>query len=140
MTEIMVDQVKWHEKESHLRHIRTIVFIEEQNVPVEMEWDEFDETCAHVLVNMNSDYIATGRLLDTGQIGRMAVLKSYRNRGVGSKILERLLSIAKTMGLKTVFLNSQIDAVKFYKKFDFIEEGSIFDDAGIPHRKMKKTL
>ncbi|HIF50158.1 MAG TPA: GNAT family N-acetyltransferase, partial [Thiotrichaceae bacterium] len=88
MTEldVIVEQVKWQDRDSPLRHIRTIVFIEEQKVPVEMEWDEFDETCVHVIAKIEGDFIATGRLLDSGQIGRMAVLKPHRNMGVGSKI------------------------------------------------------
>ena len=135
-----VEQVKWQNMETHLRRIRTIVFIEEQNVPEEMEWDEYDETCMHVIVGMNGEYIATGRLLETGQIGRMAVLKSYRKMGIGSKILEKLLSIAESMGMKTIFLNAQLDAIGFYRKYGFEEEGDIFDDAGIPHRKMGKVI
>ncbi len=134
-----VGQVKWQDMESHLRRIRTMVFIDEQNVPEEMEWDEYDEACTHVLVEINGDYIATGRLLETGQIGRMAVLKPFRQMGVGSKVLRKLLSVANSMNMKTVFLNSQLDVIGFYKKFDFQEEGDIFDDAGIPHRKMKKV-
>lgn len=140
MTEFIVEQVKWRDRESYLRDIRTIVFIEEQRVPVEMEWDEFDETCVHVLVKSRGSYIATGRLLDSGQIGRMAVLKAYRNRGVGSKVLDEILSIAKSMSMKKIFLNSQINVVDFYKKFDFVVEGDVFDDAGIPHRKMTKVF
>lgn len=138
--ECTVEQVKWQEREPCLRHIRTVVFIEEQHVPVEMEWDEFDEVCTHVIVEMNGGPIATGRLLETGQIGRMAVLEAYRSMGVGSKLLEKIMFIAKSMKMKTVFLNSQVNAVNFYKKFGFKEEGSIFDDAGIPHIKIKKTF
>ncbi len=142
MTEldVIVEQVKWQDRDSPLRHIRTIVFIEEQKVPVEMEWDEFDETCVHVIAKIEGEFIATGRLLDSGQIGRMAVLKPHRNMGVGSKILEELLLIAESMRMETVFLNAQIDALEFYQKFGFIEVSGIFDDAGIPHRKMTKVL
>jgi predicted GNAT family N-acyltransferase len=136
----IVEEVKWKDYERHLRHIRTLVFIDEQNVPEELEWDEEDQDCVHVIVKINNDYVATARLLASGQIGRMAVLKENRNTGIGSKMLESLLSIAGTMGMKTVFLNSQIDAVNFYKKFGFQEEGDVFDDAGIPHLRMHKTL
>jgi predicted GNAT family N-acyltransferase len=138
--EYKVEQVKWQDKESCLRHIRTVVFIEEQNVPEELEWDEFDETCTHVIAESDDEYFATGRLLETGQIGRMAVLKPYRARGVGSKILENLLTIAESHNMETVFLNAQVDAIPFYKKFGFEEEGGVFDDAGIPHKKMIKQL
>jgi predicted GNAT family N-acyltransferase len=137
---IKVEQVKWCDSKKYLRHIRTVVFIEEQNVPEEMEWDEYDETSVHVIAEMNNNYIATGRLLDTGQIGRMAVLTPYRNKGVGSALLEKLLQIAKSRNIKSIFLNSQIDAVDFYKKFDFEEVGGVFDDAGIPHIKMCKIF
>ena len=66
---LKVKQVKWQDEESHLRHIRTTVFIEEQQVPEDMEWDEYDKTCVHVLATINNKPIATGRLLETGQIG-----------------------------------------------------------------------
>ncbi len=138
--EFQIEEVKWRDEESHLRYIRTDVFIEEQHVPEEMEWDEYDDACVHVLVKSNNDAIATGRILENGQIGRMAVLKSYRQSGVGSKILEKLLSVAELKNMKAVFLNSQIDAVSFYRKFGFEEEGDVFDDAGIPHLKMIKFL
>ncbi len=135
-----IEQVKWQDMENHLRRIRTNVFIDEQNVPEEMEWDEYDKNCTHVIVEINGDYVATGRLLENGQIGRMAVLQAYRNKGIGSRILEKILSIATSMNMKTVFLNSQVDVVEFYNKFGFVEEGGVFDDAGIPHKKMTKAL
>jgi predicted GNAT family N-acyltransferase len=138
--EYKIEQVKWQDRESHLRHIRTLVFIEEQNVPEDMEWDECDETCIHIIVEKDNEYIATGRLLETGQIGRMAVLNAYRKSGVGSAMLAKLLSIAESKDMASVFLNAQIDAISFYKKFEFEEEGGVFDDAGIPHRKMTKVL
>ena len=78
--------------------------------------------------------------MDTGKIGRMAVLKPYRNQGVGSKVLESILTVAREMNIKSVFLFAQIDAINFYKRFGFEEEGAIFDDAGIPHKKMNKQL
>ncbi|MBL1140832.1 MAG: GNAT family N-acetyltransferase [Proteobacteria bacterium] len=139
-TGFKIKQVKWQDMKSHLCHIRTVVFIEEQNVPENMEWDSYDDTCVHVIAEMNEEYIATGRLLDSGQIGRMAVLKPYRKLGVGSALLERLLSIAESRKMKSVFLNAQIDAVDFYKKFGFKEEGDAFDDAGILHKKMNKAF
>jgi predicted GNAT family N-acyltransferase len=140
MNEVEIKQVDWQEMEPHLRHIRTRVFIEEQNVPEELEWDEDDKDGIHLLVKMDDDFIATARLLTTGQIGRMAVLKPYRQCGIGSKMLIKILSMAEAMSMKTVFLNAQIDAMRFYNKFGFQEQGDVFDDAGIPHLKMYKTL
>ena len=135
-----LQQVSWQDLESHLRNIRSRVFIEEQHVPAEMEWDGYDETCVHIIVEMNGEYVATGRLLETGQIGRMAVLQACRRKGIASKILEMILSIAESKQMETVFLNSQLEVVGFYKKYGFQEIGAVFDDAGIPHRKMKKAL
>ena len=140
MSDFEVTQVSWLNMELHLRSIRTQVFIEEQNVPVELEWEEEDVDCVHLLVKNNNDYIATARLLETGQIGRMAVLKPYRQCGIGSAMLQKILSIAKDRDMESVFLNAQIDAVKFYEKFGFLTQGDTFDDAGIPHVRMDKVL
>ncbi len=133
-------QVSWRDMEPCLRDIRTRVFIEEQHVPEELEWENDDIDAVHLIVKKNNDYVATARLLNSGQIGRMAVLKPYRRCGVGKKMLEKLLSIAETMGLKTVFLNAQVEAIDFYKKFGFQEHGDMFDDAGIQHMRMNKNL
>jgi predicted GNAT family N-acyltransferase len=140
MNEFEVLQVSWLDMESHLRSIRTLVFIEEQNVPIELEWEEEDVDCVHLLVKKDNNYIATARLLDTGQIGRMAVLKPYRQCGIGSAMLKKFLSIAKAMDMESVFLNAQVDAIKFYEKFGFLKHGVPFDDAGIPHVRMDKVL
>ena len=140
MNDVVISQVEWSVMEAQLRTIRTRVFIEEQNVPEELEWGDDDIDCIHLLANKNSEYIATARLLKTGQIGRMAVLNPYRRQGIGSKMLEKLISIAKDMDIKTVFLNAQTDAVGFYQRFGFQETGGIFDDAGIPHIRMNKII
>ncbi len=137
---LKVEQFEWHGYQKTLRHIRTEVFIKEQHVPEELEWDEFDETCVHVIAERNGEPVATGRLLETGQIGRMAVLLPFRKTGVGSKILEKLLSIARSKKMNSVFLNAQVDAIAFYEKFGFKEEDGVFDDAGIPHKKMTRNL
>ena len=133
---VKIEQVNWQDAEAELRDIRTTVFIEEQSVPEELEWDEYDESGVHVLAKIENKAIATGRLLHTGQVGRMAVLKLYRKQGVGSKIIKEILSIADKMQMNIVFLHSQVDAIAFYQKFGFEEEGGVFDDAGIPHKKM----
>lgn len=133
-------QVNWSEMKDHLRSIRTQVFIKEQHVPEELEWDDDDLSCIHLLAKKDNTYVATARLLKTCQIGRMAVLKQYRRCGIGSKMLEKLLSIANSLDMQTVFLNAQIDAKGFYHTFGFKEEGDIFEEAGIPHTKMTKSL
>lgn len=137
MQDFKVKQVDWADKLDILRGIRTIVFVEEQNVPQEEEWDGRDETAIHVLAMMpDGKPVGTARLLDSGQIGRMAVLRDYRNRGIGGRMLMRLLEIAAENNIGNLFLNSQCDAIPFYKKFGFIEQGGTFTEAGILHRKM----
>lgn len=140
MSEFEVEQVTWLDKEPQLRAIRTQVFIEEQHVPVELEWDGKDLECIHLLVKRDDATIATARLLNTGQIGRMAVLKPYRDTGIGTAMLKKILSIAHSINLDSVFLNAQLDAVSFYEKFKFIKQGAPFDDAGISHIRMVRTL
>lgn len=140
MSEFDVLQVSWRDMEPHLRDVRTRVFIEEQHVPEELEWEDGDIDAVHLIVKKNNDYVATARLLDSGQIGRMAVLKPYRRCGIGKLMLQKLLSIAETMKLKSVFLNAQVEAIDFYKKLGFQEQGGMFDDAGIQHRRMDKNL
>lgn len=135
-----IEHVSWQRMEKHLRQIRMAVFIQEQNVPIELEWDKEDEHCLHLLVIYENDYIATARLLDSGQIGRMAVLKAYRHKGVGSAMLEHLVEVAREKTMSSVYLNAQITAVDFYKKFGFVEQGELFNDAGIMHRRMRKEL
>jgi len=140
MSDVEVLQVSWRDMESHLRDIRSKVFIEEQNVPEDLEWEDADLNAVHLLVKTTGQYVATARLLNTGQIGRMAVLKPYRLSGIGSAMLVELLSIAEERNMQRVILNAQVDAMAFYKKQGFKVESDVFDDAGIPHRKMSKSL
>ena len=91
MSDVEVLQVSWQDMESHLRDIRTKVFIEEQNVPEDLEWEDADLNAVHLLVKTAGQYVATARLLNTGQIGRMAVLKPYRLSGLGTTMLVKAL-------------------------------------------------
>ena len=137
---LKIKQVQWHEASESLKYIRTEVFIKEQHVPVELEWDDNDQSCMHLLAEYDGKAVGTARLLNTGQIGRMAILKPYRAQGIGHALMEKLITMAKTMNLTTVFLNAQIDATKFYIKFGFIEHGDLFNDANIVHKRMIKKL
>lgn len=134
----IIRPVNWHANRDKLDAVRRSVFIEEQNVPEALEWDEMDERSYHVLAfDSHGAPIGTGRLLLDGHIGRMAVLKAWRGRGVGSAILRTLLDLAQKEGHETVKLNAQIHALAFYKKHGFKVFGSEFMEAGIPHRAMK---
>ena len=130
----------WNDCEQPLSLVRRTVFIEEQNVPEALEWDEFDKSATHVLVTVNKKPIATGRIITDGHIGRMAVLEQYRNQGIGSDILLTLINIAKKNKINTVYLHAQVSAIAFYEKHGFICSSDEFLDAGISHKSMIKKL
>jgi len=139
-TELTLQQVCFGEAQSAIEQIRRRVFIQEQNVPEELEWDGLDETAIHLLARSGNEPVATARMLADGHIGRLAVLPDWRHQGVGRAMLERLLTIARQQRLPTVFLNAQLNAVDFYAKSGFIGQGETFMDAGIPHKRMVLEL
>lgn len=137
----IVRPVNWNAQRDALAALRRTVFIEEQDVPEEDEWDGHDESSFHVLaLDDEGTPIGTGRLLLEGRIGRMAVLKEYRRKGVGAAILELLLEIARKQGIGTVILHAQTHALEFYARYGFVAYGRVFTEAGIPHRAMRIKL
>ena len=130
----------WSKDQHKLKYIRTKVFIEEQNVPVELEWDDDDAISTHFLATINDEPIATVRLKPDGHIGRMAVLKAMRQHGIGSQLLKTVTQHARDRSLKAVFLNAQVNVVGFYEKYGFESYGEDFFDAGIPHRAMQRKI
>ena len=120
--------------------IREAVFIKEQNVPEVDEWDNDDEHALHLIASLDGNAIGTARLTPKGTIGRMAVLKSFRNQGVGSAMLDRLIEVAKQSKFESVTLNAQRSAEGFYAKYGFTAQGDEFIDAGIPHIAMQLDL
>ena len=137
----VIRPVNWKAQRDQLHAIRRTVFIEEQNVPEELEWDDIDEHCYHVMAfAADGTPIGTGRFLLDGHIGRMAVLKAWRSKGVGSAILKRLLDLARKEGLKSVRLHAQTHAVGFYARHGFKAAGKTFMEAGIPHQAMTIKL
>lgn len=130
----------WAEAKASAFLVRQEVFIQEQKVPAELELDEFDPLAAHALAYLNGRCIGTGRLVDLGdgqtQIGRMAVLAPFRNQGVGRLLLDRLIELASSQGMKSIVLHSQVAAIPFYEKHGFQAQGPVYDEAGIPHRNM----
>ena len=136
-----VKLVDWVDAEPLIRPVRETVFIHEQAVPEELEWDGLDPQCAHVLAwNDQGDAIGTARMQPNGTIGRMAVLKEWRGRGAGRALVEALLDCAVRQGLTRVTLSAQTHAIGFYERAGFHVVGELFIDAGIPHRKMVKEL
>ncbi|HXU94464.1 MAG TPA: GNAT family N-acetyltransferase [Gallionella sp.] len=136
-----VSLVSWRDGEPLLRAVREAVFMREQGVPEELEWDGLDEGCRHALaLSLQGEAVGCGRLLPDGHIGRIAVLPEWRNRKVGTAIMEALLAEARTRGLQQVEIDAQTQAVPFYHGFGFVEQGEVFMDAGMPHIKMHLKL
>jgi predicted GNAT family N-acyltransferase len=133
----IVRPATWSADRERLRAIRRAVFIEEQGVPEELEWDGLDEQCRHALaLGPGNIVIGTGRLTPDARIGRMAVAREWRGQGVGSAILQALLQEARSAGCAAVSLHAQVHALPFYQRHGFAAHGPEFLEAGIPHRAM----
>lgn len=136
-----VSLVTWHDAEPLLKSVREAVFINEQGVPAELEWDGADENCRHALaLSHQGDAIGCGRMLANGHIGRIAVLPPWRKQKVGTAIMEALLAYARTHEYAQVDVDAQTQAVAFYHTFGYRENGEAFMDAGLPHIKMVLPL
>lgn len=135
---IGVRKATWQQDSEAIRRVRTDVFVIEQKVPVELEMDGIDPECRHVVAfRTTGETVGTARLLDNGQIGRIAVLKSWRGRGIGSQMVKTLIDSARLEGRRHVHLHAQTRAIAFYEKLGFRNIGEPpFDDAGIPHIRM----
>jgi predicted GNAT family N-acyltransferase len=131
----------WEKALPLARPVREEVFVAEQKVPLELEWDEWDERSDHAVAREASGRaIGTARLLPDGRIGRMAVLREWRRRGVGAALMEALLQKAREQSLSRVTLHAQTHAAGFYRRFGFSERGGEFWEAGIPHVEMTLEL
>jgi len=125
--------------------IRQAVFVDEQKIPAEMEWDEGDETCLHaVAFNRFGTPLATGRLLEhvpgVAKIGRMAVVRAMRGGGIGRQVLDALMRAGKAEGYGEVLLHAQLSAAGFYARAGFVQRGAVFEEAGIGHVEMVRGL
>lgn len=133
--------VDWATEEDKLRAVRIAVFVIEQNIPEELEWDEFDAVSVHAVAeDPAGSPIGCGRLLPDGHVGRMAVLSDWRGHGVGAALLTRLIEVAHARGDQRVLLNSQTQAMPFYARYGFAPVGDEYMEAGIPHWTMARTL
>jgi predicted GNAT family N-acyltransferase len=141
IVEFRVEEGGWDDLAAAARPVREAVFVREQQVPPEMEWDEFDARSRHVVAfDAAGRPVGTGRLLRDGHLGRMAVLPAWRGRGVGRALLERLLEAAVAAGQGELALHAQTQAAGFYGRFGFIAAGPEFMEAGIPHVRMSRRL
>lgn len=131
----------WDTLKEDAQRVRIEVFVIEQNVPVELEWDEGDEVSIHAVAYDEQGHpVATGRLLPDGHIGRMAVCQPMRGRGIGKQVLQELLAQARQEGHTELVLHAQTHAVPFYQQQGFACEGEEFLEADIPHRRMRLKI
>jgi len=136
---IQVKQISADEAKSRAFAIRMRVFVREQGVPAAIELDRDDRCAIHFLALISGKAVGTARVVmrrGNAKIGRMAVLKSHRRKGVGAKLLERALATAKKFGARKIYLHAQVAVIGFYEKLGFRCVGPVFDEAGIAHRKM----
>lgn len=135
----------WAELGPDAGRLRTSVFVQEQRIPAELEWDEADATAVHaVAYNRLGQPVATGRLLPAAdgvsRIGRMAVHQVLRGFGVGAQVLRALAGVAQERGDRGIALHAQRTASAFYARLGFAPEGAPFEEAGIPHQTMTSAL
>lgn len=133
-----VEPAAWSVDQADLQSVRHAVFVIEQAVPEDEEWDVLDAQSLHVIARDGQRRpIGTGRLTPEGKIGRMAVLSEWRGRGVGEAVLRVLLEAAAQRHLKKVEIHAQSHALGFYEKAGFEAYGEEFDECGIAHRHMR---
>jgi len=136
---LKVEIVKWIDSHARLKNIREKVFIQEQKVTPELEWDGTDEKAIHFLVFKDEEAIGCARAIvikSQMQLGRMAVLKEYRGQGAGSTLIEKAIVTAKLKQLSSIQISAQCNAINFYVKFGFEVTGDTYLDAEILHRDM----
>jgi predicted GNAT family N-acyltransferase len=136
-----VELMSWEQAQPSAGPLRFAIFVDEQNVPSGIELDDLDAQCMHaVAFDVDGKAIGTGRLLPDGHIGRMAVVKEWRRRGIGGEILHALMDEARKRGHQEVIVSAQLQAAEFYRGLGFVAEGKVFPDAGILHQKMRRKL
>ena len=141
IVEFSVEDNNWSELQADARPIREAVFVREQHVPQDMEWDGYDAPSRHVIArNAEGTPIGTGRLLPDGHIGRMAVVPEWRQHEVGRALFERLLQLARSCRMSKLELHAQSYVAGFYARYGFVAEGPEFMEAGIPHIRMTRML
>ena len=137
---VKIAQVSWHQAESDLRAVRTPVFIVEQFVTPEFEWDEQDASAVHLLATLDKEAIACLRMIDYHKIGRMAVLKEWRGMGLGAALLLEAVKICQAHGSKQIYLSAQTHAIGFYLRCGFKVTSEVYQDVHIPHVDMQLEL
>jgi predicted GNAT family N-acyltransferase len=139
-TDVQIFSTAWAAASAELAAIRRDVFIDEQQVPEDLEWDGEDDAAQHWLARVDGVPVGTVRLLRNGHVGRMAVRREWRRGGIGSALLQHVIAAARSASLRELYLHAQTHALDFYARHSFVVEGPEFMDAGIPHRTMRLQL
>lgn len=126
----------WDDLASDAKLIRTEVFIQEQNIAENEEWDVEDEKSLHFVMYDQNQAIATARLLENNSIGRVAVLKNYRGQGIGQQLMQHIIAVAIIEHRNFLKLSAQVHAIGFYENLGFQVQGESYLDCGIPHVDM----
>jgi predicted GNAT family N-acyltransferase len=138
---VRVELMPWAQAQAVAAPIRFAIFVGEQKVPPGIELDDMDEKSLHAIAyDEAGKAIGTGRLLPDGKVGRMAVIKEWRRRGVGADLLDALVGEARRRGLAEVKLSAQLQAAEFYRAHGFVAEGKVYEEAGILHQAMRRSL
>jgi predicted GNAT family N-acyltransferase len=131
----------WLQYEAAIRDVRHTVFVIEQGIPAQLEWDGADASACHVLALLADGHaVGTGRLMPDGRLGRMAVVAAWRGRGIGRAMLARLEACARRQHLGRIYLHAQTAAAGFYRMAGFEVRGNPFEEAGIAHVEMVRPL
>ena len=134
--QVTIELVSWQQAKSHLRQVRTVVFIHEQLVTPEFEWDDIDSSAVHLLAMHENKAIGCLRIINYAKIGRMAVLKPWRGLGVGKMLLNEAIEICRQHGIKQIVLSAQTHAIHFYQQTGFQITSGEYTDVHIPHVDM----
>jgi predicted GNAT family N-acyltransferase len=127
----------WSELQQDAQNIREQVFIIEQNIAPQDEWDELDAVSTHFVLYQDTQALATARLLADHSIGRVAVLQQARGQGLGQQLMQVVIDYAKQQGRDYVHLSSQVHARGFYQALGFVAQGEQYLDCNIPHIHMQ---
>lgn len=145
MSNYLIKTAAWSELKQDAQSVRESVFIQEQNISAVDEWDSQDEISQHFVVYRTDEAntfqaIATARLLINNSVGRVAVLKAYRGKGIGRLVMQHIIEHAKSENRSYLQLSSQVHAIQFYQTLGFALHGDAYLDCGIPHIDMTLQL
>ncbi|WP_193076069.1 GNAT family N-acetyltransferase [Pseudomonas sp. FME51] len=135
MSDVAIRVAEWCNTDA-LRDIRHKVFIDEQHVPAELEWDAEDAHATHFLLTVDRRPVGTARLLPDGHIGRVALLSEARGKGLGQQLMRAVMTHAQQQGMTRLILSAQTHALGFYSQLGFVTCSEVHSEAGIPHQEM----